>query len=117
MRRWSLRSLLFVLALVIQTATGGTAFTGTLAGVSADCALDGSDVHRTSPRHGGHHQQHDCVLCQVCAGGSPAALAVTASDYRVAFADGARLGLDLALLAAPPALSEQAHQPRAPPLA
>ncbi len=117
MRRLSLRSLLFVLALVMQSVTGGMAFGGTFAGVpgvSADCALAKSGVHQTAPAHGGHHGQHDCVSCQLCAAAA-AALAVVTSYYRVAFDDGARLDLDLAFNRPRAALSQRTQQPRAPP--
>ena len=117
MKRLSLRSLLFLLALVMQTATGGMAFGGTSAGVpgaSADCALTKSGVHQTAPAHGGRHGQHDCVSCQFCAAAA-AALAIVTSDYRVAFDNGARLDLDLAFDHAPAALNQRTQQPRAPP--
>jgi len=120
MTRFSLRSLLFVLALVIQTAAGGAAPAGTFAGqagVSVDCAVDQSGVHRPAPLHGGHHQHHGCVLCQSCGDGAGAALSVAAGDYRLAFSDVARHGFDLEFLAALAALAGRAHQPRAPPLA
>ena len=118
MRRLSLRSLLFVLALVMQTATGGMAFGGAQAGVpgvSADCALDRSGVHQTAPAHGGRHGQHDCVSCQFCAAAG-AALAVVASYYRVAFDHAAPFDLDLEFDRAPAALSQRTQQPRAPPV-
>ena len=118
MRRLSLRSLLFVLALVMQTATGGMTFAGTHAGVpgvSADCALAKSGVHQTAPAHGGHHGQHDCVSCQFCAAAA-AALAVVTSYYRVAFDHAAPFDLDLEFNRAPAALSQRTQQPRAPPV-
>jgi hypothetical protein len=109
--------LLFVLALVMQTATGGMTFAGTHAGdpgVSADCALATSGVHQTAPANGGHHGQHDCASCQSCAAAA-AALAVVTSYYRVAFDHGARLDLDPTFNRAPAALSLRTQQPRAPP--
>ena len=118
MRRLTLRSLLFLLALVMQTATGGMTLAGTHAdvpGVSADCALKRSGVHQTAPAPGGRHGQHDCVLCQLCAGAG-AALAVVTSYYRVAFDHVERLDLDLAFNSAPAALSQRTQQPRAPPV-
>jgi hypothetical protein len=115
MSRLTLRSLLFVLALVMQTATGGMTFAGTHAGVSAGCALAKSGVHQTAPANGGHNGQHDCVSCQFCAAAA-AALAVATSYYRVAFDNGARLDLDLAFNRAPAALSRREQQPRAPPV-
>ena len=53
MRRLTLRSLLFLLALVMQTATGGMTFAGTHAGVpgvSADCALTNRAFIKQRPR-------------------------------------------------------------------
>ncbi len=119
MRRLTLRSLLFLLALVIQTATGGMTFAGTHAGVpgvSADCALAKSGVHQTAPAHGGHHGQHDCVSCQLCAAAA-AALAVITSYYQVAFDRAAPFDLNLEFNHAPVALSQRTQQPRAPPVA
>ena len=118
MRRLSLRSLLFVLALVMQAATGGMSYAGAHAGVpglSAECALTKSGVHHPAPANGGHRGQHDCASCQFCAAGAAAALAVVTSYYRVAFDHGARIDLDLAFNRAPPALSQRTQQPRAPP--
>ncbi|MGA3065119.1 MAG: DUF2946 family protein [Methylocystis sp.] len=118
MRRLSLRSLLFLLALVMQTATGGMTFAGTYAGVpgvSADCALTRLGDHQTAPAHGGHHGQHDCVSCQLCAAAA-AALAVVTSYYRVAFDHAAPFDLDLEFNRAPAALSQRTQQPRAPPV-
>jgi hypothetical protein len=117
MRRLSLRSLLFVLALVMQSVTGGMTFAGQpgVPGASADCALGKSDVHQTAPANGGHHGQHDCVSCQFCAAAA-AALAVVTSYYRVAFDDAAPFDLDLEFNRAPAALSQRAQQPRAPPV-
>ena len=118
MRRLTLRSLLFVLALVMQSVTGGMTFAGTHAdvpGVSADCALDNSGVHQTAPAHGGHHGQHDCVSCQLCAAAA-AALAVVTSYYRVAFDHPAPFDLDREFNRAPAALSQRTQQPRAPPV-
>jgi len=118
MRRLSLRSLLFLLALVMQSVTGGMTFAGTHAdvpGVSADCALDNSGVHQTAPAHGGHHGQHDCVSCQLCAAAA-AALAVVTSYYRVAFDHPAPFDLDLEFNRAPAASSQRTQQPRAPPV-
>ena len=119
MRRLSFRSLLFLLALVMQSMTGGMTFAGTHAGVpgvSADCALTGSGGHQTAPAQGGHHGQHDCVSCQLCAGAA-AALAVVTSYYRVAFDLAAPFDLDLEFDRAPAALSQRTQQPRAPPVA
>jgi hypothetical protein len=118
MRRLSLRSLLFVLALVMQSVTGGMAFGGTFAGVpgaSADCALGKSSVHQTAPAHGGQHGQHDCVSCQLCAAAA-AVLAVVTSYYRVAFDLAAPFDLDPEFDRAPAALSQRTQQPRAPPV-
>ena len=118
MRRLSLRSLLFVLALVMQTATGGMTFAGTHAsapGLSADCALTKSGVHQTTPTNDGHHSQHDCVSCQFCAAFA-AALAGVTSYYRVAFDHAAPFDLDLEFNRAPAALSQRTQQPRAPPV-
>jgi hypothetical protein len=118
MRRLSLRSLLFLLALVMQTAAGGMTFAGThpgVPGVSADCALTESSVHQTAPAHGGHHGQHDCVSCQLCAAAA-AALAVVTSYYRVAFDHAAPFDLDRKFNRAPAALSQRTQQPRAPPI-
>ena len=118
MRRLSLRSLLFVLALVMQTATGGMTFAGTHAGVpgvSSDCALTRSGVHQTTPAPGGRHGQHDCVSCQLCAGAA-AALAVVTSYYRVAFDLAAPFDLDLEFDRALAASSQRTQQPRAPPI-
>ncbi len=117
MRRLSFRSLLFLLALVMQTATGGMTFAGTYAGVpgvSADCALTRSGDHQTAPAHGGHHGQHDCVSCQLCA--AAAAFAVVTSYYRVAFDVAAPFDLDLEFDRAPDASSQRTQQPRAPPV-
>ncbi len=120
MRRLSFRSLLFLLALVMQTATGGMAFAGTLAGVpglSAGCAQADAGVHQAGSAHSGHHKRHACELCQLCAGANASAAAIVTSDYRLAFRDdGARLGLDLSLNAPPAAPSERGQQPRAPPI-
>jgi hypothetical protein len=119
MRRLSLRSLLFVLALVMQSVTGGMTFAGTHAGVpgvSADCALGKSGVHQTAPANGGHHGQHDCVSCQFCAAAA-AALAVVTSYYRVAFDHAASFDLDPAFNRPRAALIQRAQQPRAPPVA
>jgi hypothetical protein len=115
MRRLSLRSLLFVLALVMQSVTGGMTFAG-VPGVSADCALTRSGVHQTAPTHDGHHGQHDCVSCQFCAAAA-AALAVVTSYYRVAFDHAAPFNLDLEFNRAPAAISHRTQQPRAPPVA
>jgi hypothetical protein len=118
MRRLTLRSLLFVLALVMQTATGGLTFAGAHAdvqGVSAGCALAKSGVHQTTPANGGHHGQHDCVSCQFCAAAA-AALAVVTTYHRVAFDDAAPFDLDLKFNRAPAALSQREQQPRAPPV-
>jgi hypothetical protein len=118
MRRLSLRSLLFVLALVMQTAAGGMTLAGTHAsvpGVSAECALTESGVHQTAPAHGPHHGQHDCVSCQFCAAAA-VALAVVTAYYRVAFDEPTRFDLDLEFDRAPAALSQRTQQPRAPPV-
>jgi len=118
MRRLSFRSLLFLLALVMQTATGGMTFAGTHAGVpgvSSDCALTRSGEHQTAPAHGGRHGQHDCVSCQLCAGAA-AALAVVTSYYRLAFERAAPFDLDLEFNRAPAALNQRTQQPRAPPI-
>jgi len=119
MRRLSLRSLLFLLALVMQSVTGGMTFAGTHAGVpgvSADCAVTRSGVHQTAPAHGGHQGQHDCVSCQLCAAAA-AALTIVASYYRVAFDNAAPFDLDLEFNHAPAAVSHRTQQPRAPPVA
>jgi hypothetical protein len=119
MRRLTLRSLLFVLALVMQSVTGGMMLAGTHAGVpgaSAECALTRSGVHQTAPAPGGRHGQHDCVSCQLCAAAG-AALAVVTSYYRVAFDHAAPFDLDLEFNRAPAALSQRTQQPRAPPVA
>ncbi len=118
MRRLTLRSLLFVLALVMHTATGGMTFAGThagVAGVAADGALTKSGVHQPAPAHGGRHGQHDCVSCQLCAAG--AALAVIANYYHVAFDRAAPFDRDLEFDRAPVASSQRTQQPRAPPVA
>jgi hypothetical protein len=119
MKRLSFRSVLFLLALVMQTATSGMAFARThssLPGVSADCNLANSGVHQTAPAHNGHRGQHDCLMCQMCAGVGAAALAVVTSEYLLAFDRGARQGLDLVLNSTPAASSERRQQPRAPPI-
>ncbi len=118
MRRLTLRSLLFVLALVMQSVTGGVTLAGThagLRGVSTDCALTRSGVHQTAPAPDGRHGQHDCVSCQFCAAGA-AALAVVASYYRVAFDHAAPFDLDLVFDRAPAVSSQRTQQPRAPPV-
>ncbi len=116
MRALSFRSLFLVLAVIVQIAAGGTGFAGTStgqAGVSAPCAQGESGDHKAPI---GHHK-HDCLSCQFCAGAASALPDLGASDYLLAYRQGARVGFEPERGAAFATQSERAHQPRAPPLA
>jgi hypothetical protein len=118
MSRFSLRSLLLVLALVVQTAAGGTGFAGTvlaLAGVSANCEQDKAGGHQAPPVQNSSQHKHDCLSCQLCVADGAAAANLVAHSYQLAFRDSVPLDFGLERRAYPTAPGQRAHQPRAPP--
>ena len=117
MRLTTLRTLLLVLAMVIQTFAGGAglARTGSMSPeqmLSVQCHQLGAD-EQSAPNDGLAHR-HNCHSCPPC-GAPPAAWVSPASDYFVALGEYTLIGAPSYAMRPLYERLSRAHSPRAPP--
>jgi hypothetical protein len=112
MRRFSFRSILLVLALVVQASAGGNAFAG-LSGsvaVSQYCDDGGTGQHQAPAE-----RKHDCLSCPLCAFSALSAPLVGSGPNVLILRPGISLDAEPEFLAPSATKIGRAHQPRAPP--